>query len=294
MLGFRVLGRKETECLPHETSTVASPVEHAHVPSLTSRIRMTSGNVCSPELLGRAIHSLDTALAVYDGAPCSGGAELNCVDDSCALQTRLNFNAIAGSTYWIRAGNFPGSAPGPGAIEITTDVVDPCGQTTGPDVIVGAIPGSQFWGVDGERAGYSWASTACNVGDMEIEGVEAYLGYDIGGLSTLLGADPYGPYHALLALVHNGQRIAALLRRDDRPARLRRAAGRAHAARSGRAVARARAAMRGRSRRGAEWRRARTETRGRAARGCSSRGNYDVPASERDDSGRRRVTKRLI
>jgi hypothetical protein len=35
---------------------------------------------------------------------------------------------------------------------------------------------------------------------------------------------------ALLALVHNGQRIAALLRRDDRPARLRRAAGRAYKA----------------------------------------------------------------
>ena len=112
------------------------------------------------------LSSLDTALAVYDGAPCSGGAELTCVDDACGLQTTLNFNAIVGSTYWIRAGNYPGSAPGLGSIEITTDIVDPCGQTTGPDVIVGAIPGSQFFGVDGSRAGYSWASTACNVGDM--------------------------------------------------------------------------------------------------------------------------------
>jgi len=111
---------------------------------------------------------LDSALAVYDGAPCSGGTELGCNDDSCSFQSEVIFSAAAGATYWFQVGNWQDSMPGLGAIEVVTGVVDPCGQTTGPDVIVGDIPDTMFWGTDGGRAGYSWASTACNVGDMEM------------------------------------------------------------------------------------------------------------------------------
>jgi len=111
---------------------------------------------------------LDTVLAVYDGAPCNGAAELSCNDDSCNYQSEVIFSAVTGATYWFQVANWQDSIAGPGAIEVETGVVNPCGQTTGPDVIVGAIPDTMFWGTDGGRAGYSWASTACNVGDMEM------------------------------------------------------------------------------------------------------------------------------
>ncbi len=61
----------------------------------------------------------DTKIAVYDGC---GGAELQCNDDVCGLQSELTFNAVSGSTYLIRIGTF-GAVPGAiGTFDITPDL----------------------------------------------------------------------------------------------------------------------------------------------------------------------------
>ena len=62
-----------------------------------------SGNV-QLELCGST--SNDTTMAVYDGAGCPGGAPVVCNDDSCGLQSKLNFAVSSGSTYMIRVGSY--------------------------------------------------------------------------------------------------------------------------------------------------------------------------------------------
>ncbi len=61
----------------------------------------------------------DTKLAIYDSC---GGTELACNDDSCALQSEVTFNAVAGTSYLIRIGTYntvPGST---GTFDITPDL----------------------------------------------------------------------------------------------------------------------------------------------------------------------------
>ncbi len=65
--------------------------------------------------------SVDTRIAIYDGG-CAGPV-LTCNDDSCGtLQTEVSWGALAGSTYLIRIGTYPGATPGPGDFEIREDV----------------------------------------------------------------------------------------------------------------------------------------------------------------------------
>jgi hypothetical protein len=59
---------------------------------------------------------VDTKVAIYDGS-CAG-AVLACNDDTCNLQSMVQFQAIAGQTYVIRLGVYPGSAPGTGTFTI--------------------------------------------------------------------------------------------------------------------------------------------------------------------------------
>ncbi len=128
----------------------------------------TSPETYDVEVSTCGLTTADSTLSIYDGAPCAGGVELACNDDSCEFRSTVVFSAVTGATYWFRVGVYAGSPPSSGSIEVTTDVINPCGQTTGPDVIVGDIPDTMFWGTADGRAGYSWASTACNVGDMEM------------------------------------------------------------------------------------------------------------------------------
>lgn len=65
--------------------------------------------------------SIDTRIAIYDGS-CAG-LVLTCNDDSCGtLQTEVTWAALAGQTYVIRLGNYPGAAPGTGFFEITENL----------------------------------------------------------------------------------------------------------------------------------------------------------------------------
>lgn len=65
--------------------------------------------------------SVDTRIAIYDGS-CAGPV-LACNDDSCGtLQTEVTWSAMAGSTYLIRLGCYPGAIGGPGDFEIREDI----------------------------------------------------------------------------------------------------------------------------------------------------------------------------
>jgi hypothetical protein len=61
----------------------------------------------------------DSKVAVYDGCACPVGTPLACNDDSCSLQSALVFSAIAGHTYKIRVGVYPGAAGGSGGFSIS-------------------------------------------------------------------------------------------------------------------------------------------------------------------------------
>lgn len=62
----------------------------------------------------------DTALGVYSGCPASLVNEIACDDDGgpCGLQSRIELNVTAGSTYWIRVSGFSG-ASGPYRLSLT-------------------------------------------------------------------------------------------------------------------------------------------------------------------------------
>ncbi|MFN9787593.1 MAG: hypothetical protein ACK57N_13570 [Planctomycetia bacterium] len=68
----------------------------------------------------------DTKLAVYDGAGCPTTAAIACNDDACALQSQLCFPAVAGNTYTLQIGAYPGSGGGPGTLSIGS-IVAPTG-----------------------------------------------------------------------------------------------------------------------------------------------------------------------
>ena len=59
---------------------------------------------------------VDTRIAVYDGS-CAGPV-IACGDDACNLQTEIQFNAVAGQTYIVRLGVYPGATPGTGNMNI--------------------------------------------------------------------------------------------------------------------------------------------------------------------------------
>lgn len=69
------------------------------------------------ETCGQA--SIDSKIAIYNGAGCPGAGAIACNDDNCGLQSGLSFNAVAGQDYTIQLGNFPTASGGSGTFEIS-------------------------------------------------------------------------------------------------------------------------------------------------------------------------------
>jgi len=110
--------------------------------------------------------SWDTTVAIYDGLACPVGAPLACNDDSCSIQTRVAFPAVAGNAYLLRIGGWNSSASG--VLDFTLDASTNVGCSTppvGPDVIIGDLPSVHNYGGLGGIGAYALATTACNVGD---------------------------------------------------------------------------------------------------------------------------------
>ena len=68
-----------------------------------------------PVLLETCLQAtIDTKIAVYDGCnPCPEGAGIiTCNDDACGVQSRVSWVAVAGQSYMIRVGMWPGASSG--------------------------------------------------------------------------------------------------------------------------------------------------------------------------------------
>jgi hypothetical protein len=62
--------------------------------------------------------TLDSKIAVYDGAGCTGTI-VACNDDACGLQSRVEFSAVAGNVYKLRLGAFSATGFGTGTFVIS-------------------------------------------------------------------------------------------------------------------------------------------------------------------------------
>ncbi len=71
-----------------------------------------------------SLTTVDTKIAVYDGASCpEGNGIVACSDDSCGTQTTAGWTALTGHTYLIRVGTYPGAAGGAGSFTISSGVL---------------------------------------------------------------------------------------------------------------------------------------------------------------------------
>ncbi len=126
----------------------------------------TAAATTSMELSTCGAAAFDTKVAVYAGSGCPTSAAIACNDDACTLQSRAYFDAVAGSTYTIHVGSYPGAVSGPGTFTIVPGTNPSCpGPSSGPDVIVGNITDVLNAPAAGGLDALSLGTTACNVGD---------------------------------------------------------------------------------------------------------------------------------
>lgn len=112
----------------------------------------------------------DTVIAVWAGGGC-GTSAIGCNDDTCGLQSSVNFGAIAGNTYMLQLGGFF-SSPGAGNFTLSigggggpanddcsgatpvsglgTFPFDTTGATSGAPAMTCGLGGSDVW--------YSWVA----------------------------------------------------------------------------------------------------------------------------------------
>lgn len=93
-------------CLAFGQTQIDSDVWYSWVAPSTGSYRLQT---CS-------LTSVDTKIAVYDGS-CAGTV-IACNDDTCNLQSQLEFPAVAGNTYILRVGTYPGATTGTGAFDL--------------------------------------------------------------------------------------------------------------------------------------------------------------------------------
>ncbi len=82
--------------------------------------------------------TVDTKIAIYAGAGCPAAAAIACNDDACTnFQSTVSWSAVAGQSYTIQLGLYPGTAPvavgGTGQFELllfTTPPNDSCATPT--------------------------------------------------------------------------------------------------------------------------------------------------------------------
>ncbi len=103
-------GQAETNCFFFGSSTIDSDVWF----SWTADIDGTA----DIQTCGQT--TVDTKLAVYPGGGCpTDGSSLACNDDNCGLQSGLQMPVLAGVSYMIQVGTYPGGTPGTGNLDIS-------------------------------------------------------------------------------------------------------------------------------------------------------------------------------
>ncbi len=104
-------GVPDASCTFFGLSDIANDVWFTWTATTSDRMRLET---CT-------LTGIDTKVAVLTGG-CAG-VVVACNDDACALQSRLEFDAVAGTTYTIRLGLYPGAAVGAGQFKL--EVVPP-------------------------------------------------------------------------------------------------------------------------------------------------------------------------
>ena len=104
--------------------------------------------------------SYDTLVAVYSGAGCPTGGTNACNDDSCALQSVVNFACVAGNHYMLQIGGFGGNF-GVGSFTLTiAPPPPPCGPYDD-----GSTENLLGWGAGGDMV---WLSSFGSVGGSSL------------------------------------------------------------------------------------------------------------------------------
>lgn len=62
----------------------------------------------------------DSALSVYEGT-CGALNEIQCLDDSCSLQSEITWTAFTGLTYYVRVGGFSSASSGTYSLDLTSN-----------------------------------------------------------------------------------------------------------------------------------------------------------------------------
>lgn len=79
-----------------------------------------TANATGPALIATCNSGIDTRIAAYPGTGCpTPGSAIACNDDTCALQSEITFAVVAGTTYTLQVGNFPGALAGAGVLDIS-------------------------------------------------------------------------------------------------------------------------------------------------------------------------------
>ncbi len=107
--------------------------------------------------------TLDTVIAINHPTDVCGNAGFGCNDDACAsTQSLVSFHANAGTIYRIQIATRTG--PG-GSGTFTLAAGAPCATSTGPDLIVGAIQGTQNYTAANGLDAFNVGGIVCNTGD---------------------------------------------------------------------------------------------------------------------------------
>ncbi len=107
--------------------------------------------------------AVDTKVSVYSGSGCpTAGTSLACNDDACGLQSEVSWSALAGQTFTLQVGTFPGAAGGTGSINISDNlpVQDPIG-------------GHHYQVID--QPGLSWDQARVAASNMVFQGMNGHL-----------------------------------------------------------------------------------------------------------------------
>jgi hypothetical protein len=142
-------------CLAFSTEDIDFDVWFCYTAASTATATV---NTCSQT-------TVDTKVAAYDGG--CGSPILACNDDTCGLQSEITFPVMAGNSYLVRIGTFPGASGGPGTFTISEGGGgggggnDDCANAT-------ALSGDGVFAVDNTSGTGLDADPGCGAADSDV------------------------------------------------------------------------------------------------------------------------------
>ncbi|MBK7641440.1 MAG: hypothetical protein IPJ19_00075 [Planctomycetes bacterium] len=122
-------GQSEAACLFFGSTGLDNDVWYA----------WTAGNSGTATFSLCTLSTMDSKIAVYDGSSCPSSAALACNDDSCSLQSSLTFAAVAGNTYMLQIGNFPGGTGAVGSFSMNVVTSGPANDNCSAATLISGL-----------------------------------------------------------------------------------------------------------------------------------------------------------